>query len=863
VTADRHRERLQAELCDLYYSAMPVVLMANVLNASLLTAYFLGSLPMPLLSGWLAAMGTIVAGRVGVFLAYKQRRSNDASTRWPKLAVLGSVASGIAWGVAGATFFSASHPEHAIVLGFVLGGMAAGSLAALTACLPAFQWYLLLSVLPFAIRLGTADGAAWLAMASMCVLYMLFLLLLGRRAHTFLRQSLLIRFEHAALVEGLERRIAERTEALQEANQRLSQDIGERLRAEATLADYARRQAAVASFGQRALSGAEVHTLFEEATSLVARQLQVDDALVIESDTGGLGIRAHAGLADTAVTGLADGPVRVTMLPDAPASAAEFALLHNQPVVSDDLTSEWRFTVSNEFRDEVARSVAAVVIPGRRQPFGVLQVHDRKVRQFSPDDVNFLQSIAATLAAAIERKQAERDIQRLALEDALTGLPNRALFRDQMLKSLARVKRGGRLLALMLLDLDHFKDINDTLGHPIGDRLLGEVAARLRTCGREGEAPARLGGDEFALIPSDLGDPEEAARIAQRIIDSIAEPFLIEGHEIRLSASLGITLFPTDGSDPDTLLRNADLALYRAKAEGRNTFQFFASHMAAQVEARKMVERDLRAALVSEGLDLHYQPQVELVGSRIIAAEALLRWQHRTRGPLMPDAFIPVAEASGLVVPLGTWVIEQVCQQVVAWRKAGLPPIVIAVNLSPSQCRRLDLPASLETIAEHSGCDLRFLEVEVTEQMFLPQESGVSVDCLRRLQHLGVTVSIDDFGTGYSSLGRLQGLPVDKVKIDRCFVSGVGRSRDAELIVGAMIALSRSLGLTVVAEGVETREQLDFLRAAGCHIAQGYYLALPMDATKLASLLEGNLLIGGDPPVQEAAAYRAFIGGTA
>jgi diguanylate cyclase (GGDEF)-like protein len=396
----------------------------------------------------------------------------------------------------------------------------------------------------------------------------------------------------------------------------------------------------------------------------------------------------------------------------------------------------------------------------------------------------------------------------------------------------------------MLLDLDHFKDVNDTLGHPSGDRLLAAVAARLRTCSWDSEPPARLGGDEFALILSDLSDREHAAATARKVIGSIAEPFFVDGHEIRLGASIGITICPNDDEDPDNLLRNADLALYRAK-EGRNMYQFYEVEMAAQVESRKALERDLRWALSDigdGGLDVYYQPQIDLRERRVAATEALLRWEHPKRGFLLPDAFIPVAEISGLVVPLGAWVLERACEQVSAWRRSGFPKLIMAVNLSLSQCRRGDLVASIERFAERAGCDLNWLELEVTEQLFMPLEGAACVDSFRFLQKLGVTVSIDDFGTGYSSLGRLQGLPVDKIKIDKCFVKGLGRSRDAESIVRAMVALGRSLGLTVVAEGVENQEQLDFLAAEGCHGVQGFHLAPPLPAADMARLLASGLM---------------------
>jgi diguanylate cyclase (GGDEF)-like protein len=345
------------------------------------------------------------------------------------------------------------------------------------------------------------------------------------------------------------------------------------------------------------------------------------------------------------------------------------------------------------------------------------------------------------------------------------------------------------MLAVLLLDLDHFKDVNDTLGHPIGDRLLAAAAGRLRACLRETDTPARLGGDEFAIILPDLRSPEDAASVARKLVNRLSEPFRLDGHELHIGASIGITISPSDAADVDGLLKTADLALYRAKMEGRYTYKFYATYMGAQVEARKTLENDLRHALKRNELFLEYQPQFDLATYRLCGAEALLRWKHPNRGLLPPDNFVPIAEATGLIIPLGRWVLECVALQMQEWKAAQLPPILIAVNVSLSQCRRGDLVRTIEEISTRTAWDLGQLELEVTEQIFMAQGMGDSVATLRRLSSLGVTISIDDFGTGYSSLGRLQRLPVDKLKIDKSFVAELGNSRDAEMIVRAILRL--------------------------------------------------------------------------
>ena len=715
-------------------------------------------------------MLAMVAVRGVGWLCYRNRSATEQMHgRWETCSILGSGVSGVLWGAAG-FLFCVPDELYLVVLGFVIGGMGAGALASLTPHIWTFYAYFVPSVLPFTVKLAMIGGTHHWVMVAMCALYLLSLLILGWLAHSWLTRSLILGYEKTSFVQALQERVDERTEELREISERLNRDIDFRQRAEAKLSDYEYRQAAVADFGQRALSGMGLNSLFSEAVSLVAGGLGAAGAAILElsPDRQMLFVRT--------TTGAVFAHGMESPLPAGTGSPGGFALQKQAPVVSEDLGTERRFSVPAMLRHAGATSIAAVAIADAGRTFGVLEAYATHSRRFSADDINFVQSIANLLAGAIDRKRAEQDIRRLAFEDALTGLPNRTLFRDRLLQGVARARESGRLLAVMLLDLDHFKDVNDTLGHPIGDRLLAAVAARLRTCSWDSEPPARLGGDEFALILVDVTDRDHAAAIARKVIGSIAEPFIVDGHEIRLGASIGITICPDDDEDPDNLLRNADLALYRAK-EGRNIYEFYEVEMADQVGSRKALERDLRWALSDVGdgeLDVYYQPQINLRDRRVAATEALLRWEHPKRGFLLPDTFIPVAEMSGLVIPLGAWVLKRACEQASAWRRSGLPQFIIAVNLSLSQCRCSDLVTSIEHFAERAGCDLNWLELEVTEQLFMPRESAACVDNLRRLQKLGVTVSIDDFGTGYSSLGRLQGLPVDKIKIDKCFVHGVG-----------------------------------------------------------------------------------------
>jgi diguanylate cyclase (GGDEF)-like protein len=687
---------MRRELVRVHYAGTPTVLVTLAINAALIAVVFAGSVAPDLLFTWCALMVTMIVARGLVWVRHRTTGGAASVETWERLAVFGSAASGLLWGAAGFCFYATADEAHRVALSFVIGGMGAGAATALASNLRAFYAYLALSILPFALRLATSHGNHHLLMAAACLLYFVALIVLTRRAHRWLTESLLLRFENTNLVQSLERRVGERTNQLQEINTQLSLDIAERRRAQAALADYATRQQAVAAFGERALSGVGLDVLFEDAARIVNERLRTADAAVLEHIPERSILVSRQPL---------PGPGRAAGgngVADARGSPAGFAVEQRIPIVSADLPRETRFKVPAALRDEGASSLAAVVIPGRERPFGALQATAPELNRFSAEDVSFLQSIATMIAAAIDRKRTEQDIQRLAFEDLLTGLPNRALFLERLQRELAGAHRSRKPLALLLLDLDQFKDVNDTLGHPTGDRLLAAVATRLRECVRGTDAPARLGGDEFALTVAQLRGPEDAAAVARKIIEKLAPPFLIEGHEIAVGASIGITVCPADGADADTLLRNADLALYRAKTEGRNTFQFFAAQMAAQVDTRKRIENDLRRALERSELRLHFQPQHDLGSNCIVGVEALVRWQHPTRGLLLPDEFIPVAEASGLLVPLGKWVIERACQQAGEWRHRGLPSIFTAVNVSLAQWRRSDLAAIVEEFAERS-----------------------------------------------------------------------------------------------------------------------------------------------------------------
>jgi len=433
--------------------------------------------------------------------------------------------------------------------------------------------------------------------------------------------------------------------------------------------------------------------------------------------------------------------------------------------------------------------------------------------------------IAGIVFDISERKQSERSIKRLAETDVLTGLPNRSLFRHRLDKALRHAERTGDEVGVMLLDLDHFKNINDTMGHPIGDALLREVAKRLLDCVRDTDTVARLGGDEFAVIATHLENRQGFEILAKRIVSAISAPFDLDGQEVHTGVSIGITVFPVDNGGADDLLRNADISLYRAKEQGRGQYKMFDTKMNTEVRANQIIENYMREAIETEQFRLHFQPQIDVTTGNVIGAEALLRWTHPERGVISPMEFIPIAEASRLIIPIGDWVIREACRFNKGLQDIGLPPLVVAVNLSPLQFKHQDMLDCLETALSSSGLDSRWLELEITETIAM--EKGV-IRHFHQLKKLGLHLAIDDFGKGYSSLNRLKDFPVDRLKIDKSFVRSLHSEWDRNAICRAIIQLGHSLNLKVIAEGVETFEELEQLQELGCDEAQGFLFSPPL-----------------------------------
>ncbi|MEO8132953.1 MAG: EAL domain-containing protein [Betaproteobacteria bacterium] len=455
------------------------------------------------------------------------------------------------------------------------------------------------------------------------------------------------------------------------------------------------------------------------------------------------------------------------------------------------------------------------------------------------DDAGTMLSVLSFVQDISDRVDAQARLETMATHDALTGLPNRVLLHRHLAATLDRARERGQQVALLFIDLDRFKNVNDSLGHRIGDELLQMIGRRLGMALRKGDFLARLGGDEFTVLLENLQNGESAGQVAAKLLDLIQQPYWVRGHAVHVSASIGLSVFPDDGDDPDTLLKNADVAMYRAKEAGKNVYQFFSREMGTEQQERMALETALRQALKNQALNLAFQPKVDVATGRIVGAEALLRWRDPVLGEIPATRFIPLAEESGLIELLGDWVLRHACEQAQHWLSAGLGSLTVAINLSVRQFRDPGFAARIQRIFAQTGIDPHRVEFEVTETSVLYDPETVS-DVLQIERALGVRVAIDDFGTGYSSLVHLKRLPIDTLKIDQSFIRDITTDPDDKAITAAIIALAHSLGLDVVAEGVETVEQLAILTAQGCDYYQGHYFSVPLAPAAFIALVLGG-----------------------
>jgi len=596
----------------------------------------------------------------------------------------------------------------------------------------------------------------------------------------------------------------------------ISEDITARKAAERRMREQARHEQCIARFGKLALGEKDLDQLMASAVDCVQSGLGLRTVLLCEFDE----VRAKMLVRASSTSEVTPG--REAAIP----GAMQLALVSLErcgnyqrgeaEALAAVLPEQW-----------TANAMSAAVCPvlpigGRRLMIVALSEHDNA---FSEEDAGFLEAVSSLISTALQRHESETRLAYLAQFDSLTGLANRSLLRDRLAQAVAQAERQEWSVAVLFVDLDRFKLINDTHGHAMGDALLAESSRRLRDCVRGGDTVGRISGDEFAVVLADLAKPDDAAIVARKILDALAQPFQLGAHETFVSASVGIAIFPADGMDADTLLKNADTAMYRAKEAGRNGFCFFTAEMNRRSQRRLQLAGELRRAIERAEFRLHYQPKVDLAGARrLCGMEALLRWSHPERGLIPPDVFIPVLEETGLIMPVGEWVLNEACRQVRAWHDAGLVPVPVAVNLSARQFREKELERIIHDCTRSAGISTQFIELEITES-HLMEEPDAARRVLQGLREAGIRISVDDFGTGYSSLAYLTKFPLNSLKVDRSFVRDLNTDASADSIVRAIINMARSLEFTTIAEGVETELQAGFLRDLGCDQAQGFLYA--------------------------------------
>lgn len=520
------------------------------------------------------------------------------------------------------------------------------------------------------------------------------------------------------------------------------------------------------------------------------------------------------------------------------------------PVIAEDLRSEQRWMACRQVSEEIGVRACwtAPIMTANEVVLGTFAMYFETPQSPDSSDWELLERATHLAEIALERKRTEARIEYLARYDGLSGLPNRVMFQDRLHQAILEASRGKEQLAVMFLDLDRFKTINDGLGHHAGDILLKAVAQRLKGCLRAGDTVARLGGDEFTFLLTNVQQLDDVVRVAQKILESFSQPFIALDQELFVTASLGVALYPADASDAETLVRDADVAMYRAKEQGRDNYQFYTQEMNASLNQKLALENQLRRGLERDEFRLFYQPQLSLLDGRIVGVEALLRWQHPDHGLLAPADFIPIAEETGLVVPLGEWALRIACRDNAAWQRAGLPPLRVSVNLSARQFKQRDLSLTVLRILEESGLEPHYLGLELTETVLMENAKG-AIASLNELHSQGIEISIDDFGTGYASLSYLKRFPIDLLKIDRSFVDDITTDPDDAAISRAIITMAHGLGIKVIAEGVETGPQLAFLRAAQCDAIQGFYFSEAISADGFAAMLREDRRLKSELPV--------------
>jgi diguanylate cyclase (GGDEF)-like protein len=602
----------------------------------------------------------------------------------------------------------------------------------------------------------------------------------------------------------------------------------------ARIARLTRANALMTAIQSAAIRIRDRHALFEEACNIAVARGAYRMAWigVPEAGNGNLKRAAYAGFNGAARTPAPDTEAERSIGP---------ALRRGKAVVAGDITAARGVPFRKAALARGCRSHAALPLRVDGRVAGVLLLYSTDPAAFDDEELALAEQLADNVAFALAYIEKEEQLHYLASYDVLTKSANRNLLQDRLAQAIALAGRQGRQVAVIFVDIDNFKYVNDSLGHRAGDLLLKTVTERLGGCVRDVDTIARHGGDEFVLVLPDQSSEEQASQIIQRILTAIAQPIVIDGQELNITCSLGASFYPQDGADGETLLKNADAAMYRAKELGRNTFQFYGKDINTRVSERIGMESSLRRALERNELVLRYQPQVHLGTGKIVGAEALIRWKHPKLGTVLPERFIPLAEETGLIDSIGDWVMRTACAQNKAWQDARLPKITVSVNLSARQFRQKGFADSVSSVLRDTGLQSRYLGLELTEGLVM-HNTAAGILILEKLKNMGVNLSIDDFGTGYSSLSYLRRFPIDELKIDQSFVRDVMVDPNDATIAKAIIALALELNLKVTAEGVETEKHIAFLQEHRCDQAQGFYFSRPLPSHEFGALLGQSLL---------------------
>ena len=883
-----------AQINALYHA--PAIMLVNPVNAAILAAVLWQDYPAWILLLWIGLFWVVVSVRLVDRARYlRQPHESKHEVDWARRFTVGAAATGFLWGLSGSVVFVSPDAVAHVVVTFVLGGMTVGAVFQESAYLPAFFSYALPAVVPQVVFYLAKGDRVSIAMGLMLAAYVAVVALMGRYINRVIVESVRLRLDQAAVNRELQAAVAESKAVLNEIEQiyRYS-PVG--LFFIDTNYRYVRINEHMAEMHGLPVS-AHIGRTLREVVPGIADELMEIFRPVYERGEPVLNAEVY-GAAPTAsgvqrdwlanyfpfrselgeVTGLIGAVTDITDLKQAQLALRQseerfrtiFDSVNDLIFVRDFETGalvEVNQRVCEIFgyaRDELLKlnlgdlseneppytgqnlwSEMQKARSGTPQTFdwrgktkdGRLFWAEISMRRATFGGRDFLLLTAREIS---RRKEAEGQLKRMAQFDLLTGLANRGIFVAEVVRAIERARRGERSFAILYLDLDHFKDVNDTLGHPIGDRLLQSVAERLQANVRAIDTLARFGGDEFALLMADIGDPTDAGVLADKLLQIIVKPFLLDGNQIQSGFSIGIATYEPDAPDAEALLAHADVALYRAKSEGRHTYRFFTGAMDAEVRERVTLTSELQAAIAAGQLFLAYQPQVDMETSQLVGLEALVRWNHPTRGALLPGEFLPAAERSGLIVMLGNWVLRSACRQAQQWLQIGvaLPPVAINVSALQFKAPR-ELENEIEAALAETGIPPGTLEIELTETALMGTSSGRE-NVVERLRARGLRIAIDDFGTGYSSLLYLRRFPVDRIKIAQEFVKDIGVEANDTAIVKAAISLARELGIGVMAEGVETADQVRLLHEWGCRQAQGFYFAAPMRPEEVPPLLRSG-----------------------